>query len=166
MGKTGGSTSLSGHNLRNNSSSNNKGTTPCTCPANTVTTRTALVVEVMRMFRETNCRACRYPQNDQLEQDYHLQHCSMLKEFGLTVTYDPTTDQHRRREDNNNDDTQEEHHPSTEQAKKKAVTKNQEQKQADDDDTDGTSHRVGTASITSTPTSTTGARTNTGWKIV
>ena len=51
------------------------------------------VFDIINLFRMTNCLACRYPKNDRL--NHHMQNCNLLKEFGLTFTYDPATDQHR-----------------------------------------------------------------------
>ena len=51
------------------------------------------IFDVANMLKMTNCLACRYPKNDPC--NHHMHKCPLLAEFGLTVTYDPTKDQHR-----------------------------------------------------------------------
>ncbi|OEU11655.1 hypothetical protein FRACYDRAFT_244773 [Fragilariopsis cylindrus CCMP1102] len=50
------------------------------------------IFDVANMLKMTNCLACRYPKNDPC--NHHMHKCPLLAEFGLTVTYDPTKDQH------------------------------------------------------------------------
>ena len=74
--------------------------------------------DVINMFCMTNCLACRYPKNDRL--NHHMQRCNILKEYGLTVTYDTSTNKHR-------DDTKKHHIDKA----KKPAKRQQERKDAD-----------------------------------
>ena len=48
---------------------------------------------VINMFGMTNCFAYNYPKNGRL--NHHLEQCIILKESGIMVKYDPSTDKHR-----------------------------------------------------------------------
>ena len=43
--------------------------------------------DIINILRMTNYLACRYPKNDKL--NHHMQRCTLLKEFGLNITYTP-----------------------------------------------------------------------------